>query len=1151
MKMKNLFIALILCLPLSLFAQEAGISQRVEKYLQDHLTELSLSEVDIQDYEIYRNYVSKQSGLEHVFLQQSVDGITIHKAEIRLHWHAEKGWLQTQNTFVPNLSSIAIESAQGINAEKAIQEACKHLNIEYSKTQQVQKKDEITYLFEADFSLEAIPVKLTYFKLGNSLRKAWDLSIYEKDASDWWNVLIDANTGELLRKYNWVHHCAFEKGESCEHAIQAVPTASFAPLQTDGASYNVFALPVESPAHGDRSIVVDPHNADASPYGWHDTNAITGAEYTITRGNNVHAYLDSLDNNSPQGDEPDGGADLVFDFEYNHLLEPHANVDAATVNLFYMNNMMHDVWYHYGFDPQSGNFQQNNYGEGGYGGDYVMAEAQDGSGSNNANFATPGDGSNPRMQMYRWDRPANPYDLLTVVAPEDMAATLEAVPTADWAGEITEEALIADLALVDDGSSWGIEGCDALVNDLTGKVALISRGSCEFGMKALNAQNAGAIAAIIFNNVEGMVNMAAGAVGDQVTIPAIFINKVEGNMLRDALEGGKNVQVSIVNNLPEGPDQMDSDFDNGIIAHEYGHGISSRLTGGCLYGDEQAGEGWSDFFALVMTTDESNFAEQSHGIGTYVSSQPVDGRGIRLAPYSRDMGLNPMTYDYIITQSVPHGVGAVWASMLWDLYWDFVDVYGFDTDIYDGTGGNNMVMQLVIDGLKLQPCDANFTDMRDAIIEADYYLYDGVNECMIWETFARRGLGYSADAGSSSSRGDGQQEFDVMPECLQTLKIEKSASANAKAGDDLEYNLSVQNHTGGTIANVTVRDTLQSGISFVSATCDASVQGNILTFNLGEMNDGTSQYCMYTVTLDENLYSEVLFEDDMEGGEGNWFTWAEEGEFIWDLTSDFGSHSGNRAWFAEDVAERTEVFLEMDAFTVQGEAPTLSFWHSYITEAGFDGGYVSITTDEENWEDLGDHMIRGYYRGESQGPPPLGGKQSYWGDSNGFINTLIDLSAYQDQEVIIRFTFVTDDENPEFETVEGWLIDDVRIIDRYTVENTACVYQNDSWANCDEVEEAGTLIFDHYGVDLEESTTDIHLQLFPNPAKDLFVVRLSGEWDTDCILELRDVQGKLMMHINTDEKRIEIPVENFASGMYFLEVKDLQHQKVQKLIIQH
>ena len=56
--------------------------------------------------------------------------------------------------------------------------------------------------------------------------------------------------------------------------------------------------------------------------------------------------------------------------------------------------------YRYGFTEAAGNFQVNNYGNGGLGGDAVNAEAQDGGGTNNANFGTPPDGTQPRMQMY-------------------------------------------------------------------------------------------------------------------------------------------------------------------------------------------------------------------------------------------------------------------------------------------------------------------------------------------------------------------------------------------------------------------------------------------------------------------------------------------------------------------------------------------------------------------------------------------------------------------------------------------------------------------------------------------------------------------------------------------------------------------------------
>src|SRR5690606_31067135 len=100
---------------------------------------------------------------------------------------------------------------------------------------------------------------------------------------------------------------------------------------------------------------------------------------------------------------PDGGATLDFDFNHNPNTAPINRLEGAITNLFYWNNIMHDVWYQYGFDEESGNFQENNYGNGGQGSDSVDAHAQDGSGTNNANFATPSDGQNPRMQMYLWN----------------------------------------------------------------------------------------------------------------------------------------------------------------------------------------------------------------------------------------------------------------------------------------------------------------------------------------------------------------------------------------------------------------------------------------------------------------------------------------------------------------------------------------------------------------------------------------------------------------------------------------------------------------------------------------------------------------------------------------------------------------------------
>jgi hypothetical protein len=131
-----------------------------------------------------------------------------------------------------------------------------------------------------------------------------------------------------------------------------------------------------------RSLVANAADPAASPFGWHDTNGAPGAEFTITRGNNVHAYADRDNNNvDDPGSSPDGGPGLVFDFALDFDRWPLDWQPAMVTNLFYWNNVVHDITYGYGFNEAGGDFQMNNYGKGGLGADYVRAEAQDGSGA--------------------------------------------------------------------------------------------------------------------------------------------------------------------------------------------------------------------------------------------------------------------------------------------------------------------------------------------------------------------------------------------------------------------------------------------------------------------------------------------------------------------------------------------------------------------------------------------------------------------------------------------------------------------------------------------------------------------------------------------------------------------------------------------------
>jgi hypothetical protein len=178
------------------------------------------------------------------------------------------------------------------------------------------------------------------------------------------------------------------------------------------------------------------------------------------------------------------------------------------------------------------------------------------------------------------------------------------------------------------------------------------------------------------------------------------------------------------------------------------------------------GEGWGDFLALVFTAMPADLDTDARGIAPYLEGQPPAGGGIRNYPYSTDLVVNPLTYDDISSLNQPHGVGEVWAASLWEMYWKLVDQDGFDTDLYAGTGGNNLALQLVIDAMKLQPCSPTFVTGRDALLTADANANSGANECLIWEAFAKRGVGLNASDGGSAATLSVTEDFDVPLTCL-------------------------------------------------------------------------------------------------------------------------------------------------------------------------------------------------------------------------------------------------------------------------------------------------------------------------------------------------------------------------------------------------
>ncbi len=746
----------------------------VRDYLGNNRAQWGLTTGDIENVAFSAQSFSKSMNVQNVYVNQTFNGIEVFNSTSS--FAIRNGQVITANVlFVSDLASKVNASAPSVTATAAVSSAAQSLGINAPGQLQLLEENGNLYVYSnGGISLNDIPVKLVYQQTENGAYKlAWDLSIYLTDSSHYYSVRIDATSGQLLETNDWVLNCEFGAGN---HGHKVAETNSIlfkeaSAVNMGGAQYRVFPIPFSSPIDGDDVIVTSPEDLTASPFGWHDTDGAGGAEFTTTQGNNVWAKEDLDGNNGTNGASPDGGASLNFDFPYDLPQPPENFTEAATVNLFYWNNIIHDVTYAYGFDEESGNFQENNYGNPGNGSDSVNADAQDGGGTNNANFATPPDGQNPRMQMYIWTGSAGLIDILTINN-GPLAGVYQGVP-AGFGGSLPVPPLTEDLVVVEDDDAGAStdpnDGCDNITNgpDLNGKIVVIRRGECEFGFKGLAAENEGALAVIMVNNVAGdPIVMGAGAVGAQVTIPMFMVSNTDGEAIIAELLGANTVNGTITgeNVSPS----IDGDLDNEIVVHEYGHGVSNRLTGGpansgCLQNAEQMGEGWSDYLALMMTMQSGDLPEDVRGLAAYASGNP---NGIREAPYSTDFAINDYTYfDTNFNTTQPHGIGFVWATMLWEMTWDLIAENGFDPDIYNGTGGNNMALQLVMDGMKLQACSPGFVDGRDAILEADELANGGANRCLIWNAFARRGLGFSADQGSSGSRTDQVEAFDIPADC--------------------------------------------------------------------------------------------------------------------------------------------------------------------------------------------------------------------------------------------------------------------------------------------------------------------------------------------------------------------------------------------------
>lgn len=467
---------------------------------------------------------------------------------------------------------------------------------------------------------------------------------------------------------------------------------------------------------------------------------------------------------------------------------------------------------------------------------------------------------------------------------------------------------------------------------------------------------------------------------------------------------------------------LDSDFDQGIIIHELTHGLSNRLVGNAtgLSGTHGGGmgEGWSDYFSIVLLSEAGDDLAGTYAIGQYANNNY--GAGIRRFPYSTSASVYPFNFGDIWRSTAVHAVGEIWCNALLEMRALLIGQHGFQE-------GQRQSLQLVVDGLKLTPSNPTFLDARNAIMLADKINNGGANQSLLWQAFSKRGMGFDATALDAR---DGQPlESFVLPPFTSDLGAIRFDQPNYLLGETIK--ISVGDRNAATV-QVRVRSTvtgdqetlpLNTGQVFIgdfSASLrlvpgPANAGDNLLQASLSagdkivvtyEDADNGAGAAVQITTQTDVAGEKIVFEDTSERGNAGWNVAGTPAQ-TWTL-SEGRAASGVRAWSDSPVgnyAAGTDTSLVSPLFDLsRAGGVVLTFAHSYAFTNGIDYGEVEYSIDDgQTWRRA----------------------TAFTGTQSNFTQARVALDALAGQgRARIRFRLRAQGSN------DGWTIDDIRLIAR-------------------------------------------------------------------------------------------------------------------------
>lgn len=627
-----------------------------------------------------------------------------------------------------------------------------------------------------------------WFGLADALEPAWQVELGADDGRATL-VVVSAHDGRLLSRKN------LTEDAQATYRVWAQPQAPFTPLDGpfgDGVTPHPTGarLPALDPVEVPPALV----SLDFGPSTRGDVWLAAGATALTT--NNVDVFADLYPPagfNPPNGLLPDGGllrlpdggappADvragtltpLRFDAEYRFdagAFEP-GQLAAASTQLFFTVNWLHDWLYDVGFDERAGNGQRDNLGRGGLAGDAVVASTHDYTRPDNASMSTFGDGEASQLRMGNFNG-FGPYGV-TLPLLADGGSPL-AVRTN--LGPVAFDVTAPLAALVD--ADGGVGGCGPLAapEAVQGKVALSVGAGCGVRERALAAQDAGAVGLLValVAPTSAFYGVTTSPAANGTELPTLAVTGRDGQLALDALDGGAALTARLLQALAA---PRPSSLDNGITAHEYGHFLSNRLisdaAGLSLQISRSLGEGWSDFLTLLLAAraTDAQLGANADWRGAFpVGVWAMAGRdrfgapfqhawyGERRWPYSRDLAVNGLSFRHLRdgatlppfaqvlspVNSEVHNAGELWAATLWDC---FTALLVEEQQPFDAA--HAFMLRALVGSLKATPSNPDYLEARDALLAVALAERPSAFTAM-YRAFARRGMGPRALAPSKLS----------------------------------------------------------------------------------------------------------------------------------------------------------------------------------------------------------------------------------------------------------------------------------------------------------------------------------------------------------------------------------------------------------------